>query len=57
MLDEIHQKIDTGFDQSDAIRWNFGKFLVSKDGMTILRFEPMIAPVDLEADIQRMLEE
>ena len=57
MLDEIHQKTGTGFDQGDAIRWNFGKFLVSKDGKTILRYEPMVAPADLEADIQRMLEE
>ena len=57
MLDEIHQKTGTGFNQGDAIRWNFGKFLVSKDGKTILRFEPMVAPADLEADIQRMLEE
>jgi len=57
MLDEIHQKTGTGFDQGDAIRWNFGKFLVSKDGKTILRFEPMVSPSDMEADIQRMLEE
>jgi len=57
MLDEIHQKTGTGFDQGDAIRWNFGKFLVSKDCMTILRFEPMVTPADMEADIQRMLEE
>ena len=56
-LDQIHQKTGTGFDQGDAIRWNFGKFLVSKDGKTILRFEPMVLPSDLEADIQRMLEE
>ena len=57
MLDEIHQKTGSGFDQGDAIRWNFGKFLVSKDGKTIQRFEPMVSPADLEADIQRMLEE
>ena len=57
MLDEIHQKTGTGFDQGDAIRWNFGKFLVSKDGKNIMRFEPMVSPTELEADIQRMLEE
>ena len=57
MLDEIHQKTGTGFDQGDAIRWNFGKFLVSKDGNTILRFEPMVSPTELETDIQRLLEE
>ena len=55
MLDEIHQKTGTGFDQGDAIRWNFGKFLVSKDGMTILRFEPMVTPDMLEEAIQEML--
>ena len=57
MLDEIHQKTGTGFDQGDAIRWNFGKFLVSKDGKNIMRFEPMVSQTELEADIQRMLEE
>ena len=57
MLDEIHQKTGTGFDQGDAIRWNFGKFLVSKDGKTILRFEPMVTPDMMEEAIQKMLEE
>ena len=54
-LDEIHQKTETGFDQGDAIRWNFGKFLVSKDGKTILRFEPMVMPDMLEPAIEEML--
>ena len=57
MLDEIHQKTGTGFDQGDAIRWNVGRFLFSKGGNTILRFESMVSPTELEADIQRMLEE
>ena len=55
MLDEIHQKTGTGFDQGDAIRWNFGKFLVSKDGKTILRFEPMVTPDMMEGAIQEFL--
>ena len=54
-LNQIHQQTGSGFDQGDAIRWNFGKFIVSKDGKTILRFEPMVAPSALEEDIQRML--
>ena len=57
MLDEIHQKTGTGFDQGDAIRWNFGKFLVSKDGKTILLFEPMVTPDMMEEAIQKMLED
>jgi glutathione peroxidase len=55
MLDEIHQKTGTGFDQGDAIRWNFGKFLVSKDGKTILRFEPMVTPNMMEEAVQEFL--
>ncbi len=55
MLDEIHRKTGTGFDQGDAIRWNFGKFLVSKDGKTILRFEPMVTPDMMEEAIQEFL--
>lgn len=55
MLDEIHQKTGTGFDQGNAIRWNFGKFLVSKDGKTILRFEPMVTPDMMEEAIQEFL--
>ncbi len=56
-LTMIHQKTGSGFEKGDAIKWNFGKFLVSKDGKTILRFEPMVSPEGLEADIQRMLAE
>lgn len=54
-LTMIHQKTGTGFDQGDAIKWNFGKFLVSKDGKTIQRFEPMVSPEMMEADIEAML--
>ena len=55
MLDEIHQQTGPGFNQGDAIRWNFGKFLVSKDGKTIVRFEPMVTPDMMENDIEEML--
>lgn len=56
-LTTIHRKTGTGFEKGDAIKWNFGKFLVSRDGITIIRFEPMVKPADMEADIQRMLAE
>ena len=55
MLDEIHQKTASGFGQGDAIRWNFGKFLVSIDGKTILRFEPMVTPDMMEEAIEELL--
>lgn len=56
-LDMIHQKTGSGFEKGNAIKWNFGKFLISKDGKTILRFEPMVSPEEMEADIQRLLAE
>lgn len=37
------------------IRWNFTKFLISKDGNTIKRFPPVAKPVEMEADIEAML--
>ena len=37
------------------IRWNFTKFLISKDGSTIKRFPPVAEPKDMEPDIEAML--
>ena len=37
------------------IRWNFTKFLISKDGDVIKRFPPVAKPEDLEAEIEGML--
>ena len=37
------------------IRWNFTKFLISKDGSVIKRFAPVITPEELDAEIAEML--
>ncbi len=37
------------------IRWNFTKFLISKDGTTIKRFAPVAKPEDMESEIEAML--
>ena len=55
ILTQIHQQTGTGFEQGDAIKWNFGKFLVSRDGKTIIRFEPMVTPDMMEDAIEGML--
>lgn len=54
-LTMIHKTTKSGFHKGDAIKWNFGKFLVSADGNTIIRFEPMVPPESIEGDIQKML--
>lgn len=38
-----------------SIKQNFTKFLVSKDGKTIIRYEPNIKPQELKGEIERLL--
>jgi glutathione peroxidase len=40
---------------SKAIKWNFTKFLVGKDGHVIKRYAPQDAPEKLSADIEAAL--
>lgn len=40
---------------SSAIKWNFTKFLISRDGETIKRYAPVTGPKKMEKDIQQML--
>lgn len=36
---------------TEAIKWNFTKFLVGRDGQVIERFAPTTTPADLEKDV------
>ena len=38
-----------------AIKWNFTKFLVSKDGVVLKRYAPTTKPEDIRADIDAAL--
>ena len=40
---------------SEAIKWNFTKFLVAKDGTVFKRYAPQTSPEDLRADIETLL--
>ena len=40
---------------SKAIKWNFTKFLVARDGRVIRRYAPMDTPAKLSADIEAAL--
>ncbi len=48
-------KEQTGGLLGSAIKWNFTKFLISRNGDTIKRFAPVTAPKKLEKDIEKML--
>lgn len=39
----------------DSVKWNFTKFLISKGGNSIKRFEPSIYPMDMEEEIRSFL--
>ena len=41
--------------EEGGVRWNFTKFLISKDGSIIKRFAPVAKPEEMEADIETML--
>jgi glutathione peroxidase len=40
-----------------SIKWNFTKFLVSKDGQTVKRYAPTVEPEAIEADIMAALQQ
>jgi glutathione peroxidase len=40
---------------SRAIKWNFTKFLVDRQGRTVRRYAPNTRPEDIVADIERLL--
>ncbi|WP_029001499.1 glutathione peroxidase [Azohydromonas australica] len=41
---------------SKAIKWNFTKFLVGRDGRSVRRYAPTEAPEKLESDIEKALD-
>jgi glutathione peroxidase len=39
----------------DAIKWNFTKFLLNRDGQVVKRYPPTTPPADIEDDIRKLL--
>ncbi|MFD0051931.1 glutathione peroxidase [Actinomycetes bacterium NPDC127524] len=40
---------------SKAIKWNFTKFLIDRDGSIVKRYSPSTKPMEIENDIQKLL--
>ena len=53
MMDGMMRKKDADYDKNPDIKWNFTKFLVSRDGKVLKRYEPTDKMSDIEADIQK----
>ena len=44
-----------GMLRTKAIKWNFTKFLVDRQGMAVARFAPAVKPEELTSEIERLL--
>ena len=40
---------------SEAIKWNFTKFLIGRDGAVVERYSPTTEPADIAGDIEKLL--
>ncbi len=40
---------------SEAIKWNFTKFLINSDGRVVKRYGPNMLPIKIEGDIKKLL--
>ena len=54
-MDEMLRKKDADYDKNPDIKWNFTKFLVSRDGQVVKRYEPTEKIDAIEADIKEQL--
>ena len=51
------KKAAPGLLGTEAIKWNFTKFLVKKDGTVYKRYAPSTKPEELVGDIEKLLAE
>ena len=54
-MDEMLSRKDQNYASNPDIKWNFTKFLIDRNGRVVARFEPVVKPVDLEAEITALL--
>lgn len=54
-LYQFLKKEEKGLLGTEAIKWNFTKFLIDKNGKVVDRFAPQTKPEDLGKDIEKVL--
>ena len=51
----LFKTISKSVEKDSDIKWNFTKFLISRDGTVVKRFPPTTTPEEMEADLKEML--
>ena len=51
----LFKTISKSVEKDSDIKWNFTKFLISRDGTVVKRYAPTTEPKDFEKDIEAML--
>jgi glutathione peroxidase len=51
----LFKTISKSVEKDSDIKWNFTKFLISRDGATVKRYPPTTEPKVIEKDIEEML--
>jgi len=54
-MDQMLSKKDAAYASNPDIKWNFTKFLIDRKGKVVARFEPTVAPEEIERDIEKLL--
>ena len=54
-MDGMLAKADPDYASNPDIKWNFTKFLIDRKGRVVARFEPVVAPEELESAIEALL--
>ena len=56
VLQSINKKKDPDYASKPTIKWNFTKFLVSKEGVVLKRYEPTVSLKEIEKELGSLLD-
>jgi glutathione peroxidase len=54
-MDGMLARSDADYASNPDIKWNFTKFLIDRKGRVVARFEPVVTPEELDAEILALL--
>ena len=55
ILTGVVKKMDKDYKSNGNVKWNFTKFLISRDGEIVARFEPTASMKDVKAQVEALL--